>query len=180
MGNPDEQVHKVDDIDQLKQATQYTEEVVITRLTEEDIHRLSRESLTLGSRAGWRLWMILLVQGCNQAGYGIDWAVIGGINALPALHSYFGFGYSGSTIGVINALMTIGTVCGAPFLGLADVIGRRGVNFAGNTIVIFAALLQAWATSTSMFMAGRSVTKLWVDTALTFVKGFSWASARHS
>ena len=87
--------------------------------------------------------------------YGVDWAVIGGINSMPALHEYFGFGYSGSTVGLINALMTIGGVCGAPFLGLADVIGRRGVNFAGNVIVVFAALLQAWAVNTSMFMAGR-------------------------
>ncbi|CAD0096729.1 unnamed protein product, partial [Aureobasidium vineae] len=154
MGNAGEEVHELGDLDNLKQATEYTEEVVITRLTEEDVHKLSRESLTLKSRTGWRLAMILFVQGCNQAGYGVDWAVIGGINALPALHTYFGFGYSGSTIGVINALMTIGTVCGAPFLGLADVIGRRGVNFAGNVIVIFAALLQAWAKNTEMFMAG--------------------------
>ncbi|KAG9698977.1 MFS general substrate transporter, partial [Aureobasidium melanogenum] len=155
MYNAEEEVHELENTDVLKQATEYTEEVAIARLTEEDVHRLSRDSLTLKSRTGWRLAMILFVQGCNQAGYGVDWAVIGGINALPALHAYFGFGYSGSTIGVINALMTIGTVCGAPFLGLADVIGRRGVNFAGNAIVIFAALLQAWAKNTEMFMAGR-------------------------
>ncbi|KAH0156280.1 MFS general substrate transporter, partial [Aureobasidium melanogenum] len=155
MGITSDEVHELENTDDLKQATEHTEELVIARLTEEDVHILSRESLTLKSRTGWRLAMILFVQGCNQAGYGVDWAVIGGINALPALHAYFGFGYSGSTIGVINALMTIGTVCGAPFLGLADVIGRRGVNFAGNVIVVFAALLQAWARNTEMFMAGR-------------------------
>ncbi|KAG9604194.1 MFS general substrate transporter, partial [Aureobasidium melanogenum] len=155
MGITGDEVHELENTDDLKQATEHTEELVIARLTEEDVHKLSRESLTLKSRTGWRLAMILFVQGCNQAGYGVDWAVIGGINALPALHAYFGFGYSGSTIGIINALMTIGTVCGAPFLGLADVIGRRGVNFAGNAIVVFAALLQAWARNTEMFMAGR-------------------------
>ncbi|KAI4755638.1 MFS general substrate transporter [Aureobasidium sp. EXF-3400] len=155
MGITGDEVHELENTDDLKQATEHTEELVIARLTEEDVHKLSRESLTLKSRTGWRLAMILFVQGCNQAGYGVDWAVIGGINALPALHAYFGFGYSGSTIGVINALMTIGTVCGAPFLGLADVIGRRGVNFAGNVVVVFAALLQAWARNTEMFMAGR-------------------------
>ncbi|KAG9512464.1 MFS general substrate transporter, partial [Aureobasidium melanogenum] len=155
MGITGDEVHELENTDDLKQATEHTEELVIAHLTEEDVHKLSRESLTLKSRTGWRLAMILFVQGCNQAGYGVDWAVIGGINALPALHAYFGFGYSGSTIGVINALMTIGTVCGAPFLGLADVIGRRGVNFAGNVIVVFAALLQAWARNTEMFMAGR-------------------------
>ncbi|KAG9660734.1 MFS general substrate transporter, partial [Aureobasidium melanogenum] len=154
MGITGDEVHELENTEDLKQATEHTEELVIARLTEEDVHKLSRESLTLKSRIGWRLVIILFVQGCNQTGYGVDWAVIGGINAFPALHAYFGFGYSGSTIGVINALMTIGTVCGAPFLGLADVIELRGVNFAGNVIVVFAALLQAWARNTEIFFMG--------------------------
>jgi MFS family permease len=51
--------------------------------------------------------------------------------------------------------MTIGTICGAPFLSFADVIGRRGINFTGNAIVIVSALLQGFSTNLSMFMAGR-------------------------
>jgi MFS family permease len=51
--------------------------------------------------------------------------------------------------------MTIGTVCGAPFLSLADIIGRRGINFVGNLIVLLAALLQGFAQNVPMFMAGR-------------------------
>lgn len=51
--------------------------------------------------------------------------------------------------------MTIGTICGAPFLSLQDVIGRRGVNFLGNVLVIMAALLQGLATNLPTFMAGR-------------------------
>jgi hypothetical protein len=42
----------------------------------------------------------------------------------------------------MNALMTIGNFCDAPFLGLSDIIGRRGINFVGNAIVIVAAILQ--------------------------------------
>jgi len=55
----------------------------------------------------------------------------------------------------MNALMTIGNFCGAPFLGLADIIGRRGINFVGNFIVIVAAILQGCAVNLGMFMAGR-------------------------
>ena len=51
--------------------------------------------------------------------------------------------------------MTIGNFCGAPFLALGDVIGRRGVNFAGNIIVIIAALLQGLAPNLATLMVGR-------------------------
>jgi MFS family permease len=55
----------------------------------------------------------------------------------------------------MNALMTIGSFVGAPFLALGDVIGRRGINFLGNAIVILAAVLQAFSTNLAMFMVGR-------------------------
>jgi MFS family permease len=91
----------------------------------------------------------------HRAGYGIDWGTISGINSFPAWHNYFGFANSGTTLATVNALMTIGNVCGAPFLSFADIIGRRGINFVGNAIVIVAALLQGFSTNLSMFMAGR-------------------------
>lgn len=144
-----------DNIDELKQSESHVEEVVIARLTEEDMMTLSTESLKFWSKTGLRITLVMFVQGCNQAGYGIDWAVINGINAFDPWHEYFGFGTSGGTIGLINALMTIGTVCGAVFLALADIIGRRGVNFAGNLIVIVAAIMQGVATNLPTFMAGR-------------------------
>ena len=134
---------------------EFTEEVVLARLTEEDLWKLSQESLTVWSWTGVRLGLIMFVQGCNQAGFGVDWGVISGINSLDAWHSYFGFGSSGGTYGLINALMSIGSVSGAPFMALADVIGRRGINFLGNAIVIFAAILQGCGTNLPMFMAGR-------------------------
>jgi MFS family permease len=55
----------------------------------------------------------------------------------------------------MNALMTIGSFVGSPFLGLGDIIGRRGINFLGNAIVIVAAILQGCATNLAMFMVGR-------------------------
>ena len=51
--------------------------------------------------------------------------------------------------------MSIGTLCGAPIQTFADVIGRRGINWLGNAIVIFAAILQGCAQNMPMFMAGR-------------------------
>lgn len=88
-------------------------------------------------------------------GYGVDWAVISGINSFDAWHEYFGFPNSGSTYGIINALMTIGNFCGAPFLAIADICGRRGVNWVGNFIVICAAIMQGCAPNLKVFMAGR-------------------------
>lgn len=133
----------------------YVEEAVLASLTEEDVWRLSQESLTMRSWTGVRLCLILFVQGCNQAGFGIDWAVISGINAYDSWHDYFGFGSSGSTYGLLNALMNIGNVCGAPFLALSDIIGRRSVNFIGNLLVIVASIMQATSPNLKVFMAGR-------------------------
>lgn len=134
---------------------EHIEEIALARVTEEDLWKLSEDSLSLRSWTGFRLGLVMFVHGCNQAGFGIDWGVISGINALDSWHNYFGFGSSGGTYGLINALMQIGIVCGAPFMGLADVIGRRGINFTGNAIVIFASLMQGLATNLPMFMAGR-------------------------
>ncbi|KAL4794588.1 general substrate transporter [Aspergillus venezuelensis] len=133
----------------------HVEEAVLASLTEEDVWRISQQSLTMRSWAGVRLCLILFVQGCNQAGYGVDWAVISGINAYQSWHDYFGFGKSGSTYGLLNALMNIGMVCGAPFLSLSDIIGRRSVNFIGNVLVIVACIMQATAPDMKVFMGGR-------------------------
>ncbi|KAK6610386.1 sugar transporter [Botrytis cinerea] len=138
-----------------KHAEEHVEEVTIARLTEEDLFLLSQESLQFKSWTSFRIFLMMFVQGCGAAGYGIDWAVISGINAFKPWHTYFGFGTSGVTYGTLNALMTIGTICGAPFMAFADIIGRRGINFAGNFIVLVASLLQAFAVNMPMFMAGR-------------------------
>lgn len=51
--------------------------------------------------------------------------------------------------------MNVGTMCGAPFLTFSDHIGRRGINFTGNAIVLVAAILQGCSINMPMFMAGR-------------------------
>lgn len=155
MGNPNDEDAVPPEYELKGIAQEHVEEIVLARLTEEDLWTLSQESLRVWSKTGFRLFLIMFVQGCNQAGFGVDWGVIGGINTLPAWHAYLGFGTAGSTYGLMNALMSIGTVCGAPFMALADIIGRRGINFAGNFIVIIAAILQGCATNMPMFMAGR-------------------------
>ncbi|KAF7884126.1 uncharacterized protein EAF01_011549 [Botrytis porri] len=138
-----------------KHAEEHVEEVTIARLTEEDLFLLSQESLQFKSWTSFRIFLMMFVQGCGAAGYGIDWAVISGINAFKPWHTYFGFGTSGVTYGTLNALMTIGTICGAPFMAFADIIGRRGINFTGNFIVLVASFLQAFSVNMPMFMAGR-------------------------
>lgn len=148
-------VHHHDDVATADKLGLEVEEVAVSRLTEEDLMRISAESLTVKSKTGLRIFLIILVMGFNQAGYGIDWAVIGNVNSYQTWHDYFGFGNSGPILGTINALMQIGTFCGAPFLALSDVIGRRGINFLGNAIVIVAALVQGLAPNLPCFMIGR-------------------------
>lgn len=89
------------------------------------------------------------------AAYGVDWAVIGNINAYDTWHDYFGFGNTGAILATINSLMLIGSVCGAPFLVLSDVLGRRSVNFIGNAFCILGAIMQSQAPNLACFMLGR-------------------------
>ncbi|KAH7246680.1 general substrate transporter [Fusarium tricinctum] len=133
------------------------EEVVTARITDDHLITKSREALNLKSRAGFRIFLYMMVMGANQAAYGIDWGVISSINSNLHWHEYFGFENSGSTLGVINALMTIGNFCGAPFLCFADKIGRRSVNFIGCFLTIVAALIQCFSPNVRLFMFGRFV-----------------------
>ncbi|PNH40843.1 hypothetical protein VD0004_g6207 [Verticillium dahliae] len=132
-------------------------DVVATRITEDHLNDKSREAFTWRSKAGFRMVLILLVMGMNQAGYGIDWGVISSINSNDMWHEYYGFGNSGHIIGVINALMTIGATVGAPFLSFADRWGRRSVNFAGCALTVIAAIIQAMAPNTGVLIFGRFV-----------------------
>lgn len=130
-------------------------DAVLNRMAEDDVMAISQSCLTVNSRTGLRLAGILFVMGVNQAAYGVDWAVIGNINAYDTWHNYFGFGNTGPILATINALMLIGSVCGAPFLVLSDVFGRRSVNFAGNALCVIAAIMQSQAPNLACFMIGR-------------------------
>jgi hypothetical protein len=63
-----------------KNAEAHVEEIAIARITDEEIFNLSAESLRWKSWTGFRICLIMVVQGSCMAGYGIDWTVIGGIN----------------------------------------------------------------------------------------------------
>ena len=76
-------------LDAFKHDPDHIEEVVIARLTEEEIFRMSEEAFSWKSKAALRIVGVMFVQGCNQAGYGVDWGVISGIvrnKKLKALH----------------------------------------------------------------------------------------------
>ncbi|GAB5585963.1 hypothetical protein Unana1_00863 [Umbelopsis nana] len=138
-----------------EQADDVEEVAAVAAITDEEMLQMSREAIQFKSMATFRIFLILFVQGCNQAGYGIDWAVISGMNSLPKFHEYFNVPNVGGTYGTIVALMTIGNIVGAPFLSLGDVIGRRGINVLGNLIVIIASLVQGLAQNLPTLMAGR-------------------------
>lgn len=77
---------------------------VLNRVAEDDVMAISEGSLNIRSRTGLRIAGIMLVMGVNQAAYGVDWAVMGNINAYDTWHNYFGFGDTGAILATINAL----------------------------------------------------------------------------
>jgi hypothetical protein len=72
--------HVESNMTDFKNAEAYVEEVAIARITDEELFNLSAESLRWKSWTGFRIFLVMVVQGCCMAGYGIDWTVIGGIN----------------------------------------------------------------------------------------------------
>jgi hypothetical protein len=103
--------------------------VAIARLTEDGALLLSAESLCFKSWTSFQLFLTIFAQGCGVAGYGIDWAVISGINAYPAWYNYSGVASSGVTFGTISALMNIGNFREAPFMSFADTNRSKGHQF---------------------------------------------------
>jgi hypothetical protein len=77
---------------------------VLNRVAEDDVMAISEASLNVKSWTGLRIVGIMLVMGVNQAAYGVDWAVMGNINAYDTWHNYFGFGDTGAILATINAL----------------------------------------------------------------------------
>lgn len=71
-----------DDVAEANKLGIAVDEVVANRITEEDLMRISAESLHFRSKTGFRIVLIMIVMGFNQAGYGVDWGVIGGIVGL--------------------------------------------------------------------------------------------------
>lgn len=60
-------VHRKDALEAEKLGVD-VEEVVVTRISEEDLIRISRECLDIHSPTGWRIALITLVMGFNMAG----------------------------------------------------------------------------------------------------------------
>ena len=46
----------------------HTEEVAIAKLTEDDVYALSQQALQFKGKAAVRIFLIMVVMGCNQAG----------------------------------------------------------------------------------------------------------------
>lgn len=57
-----------DDIREAEKLGVDVEEVVVTRVSEEDLMQISRDCLEFRSRTGFRLTLIVLVMGFNMAG----------------------------------------------------------------------------------------------------------------
>ncbi|OAQ57868.1 sugar transporter (hexose transporter) [Pochonia chlamydosporia 170] len=120
-----------------------------------DLDKLSREAFSWKSRAGLRIIFCIIVQGLSTAAYGIDGSVTSGLAALPAFRSEFNVGTSGAGIAIIVSAMSIGNAAASLFQWLSDIIGRRGVTFLGNAIMVIGVVLQAASGNNVCFIMGR-------------------------
>jgi hypothetical protein len=79
------------------------------------------------------------------------------MSALPAFREHFNVGTSGGAIALVLAGMSIGNIFASLFQWLSDLIGRRGVTFLGNFILVISCVLQAAAPNRSVLILGRVI-----------------------
>lgn len=56
------------EVDEKHKIDVHDEEIAVARLTEEDLYQLSRDSLSFKGKTAFRITLIMIVMGCNQAG----------------------------------------------------------------------------------------------------------------
>ncbi|WAO91373.1 MFS domain-containing protein [Fusarium falciforme] len=91
----------------------------------------------------------------SVAAFAIDGNIIGGMSALPAFREHFNVSTSGSAIALVFATMSIGNIVASLFQWLSDLIGRRGVTFIGNIILVISCILQAVALNRAVMIVGH-------------------------
>ncbi|KAM6529281.1 hypothetical protein FALCPG4_007428 [Fusarium falciforme] len=120
-----------------------------------NIQELSNRAITWRSGAGLRLSCHHRHPKPNVAAFAIDGNTIGGMSALPAFREHFNVSTSGSAIALVFAAMSIGNIVASLFQWLSDLIGRRGVTFIGNIILVISCILQAVALNRAVMIVGR-------------------------
>lgn len=56
------------EVDEKHKLDVHDEEVAVAKLTEDDLYQLSRDSLSFKGKTAFRITLIMIVMGCNQAG----------------------------------------------------------------------------------------------------------------
>lgn len=72
----------ISEVDEKKKVDVHQEEVAVAKLTEDDLFRISKEALSFKGKTAFRISLIMIVMGCNQAGECTGWAV-------PTIKLYF-------------------------------------------------------------------------------------------
>lgn len=58
----------VSEVDEKKKVDVHQEEVAVAKLTEDDLFRISKEALSFKGKTAFKITLIMLTMGCNQAG----------------------------------------------------------------------------------------------------------------
>ncbi|KAK3393315.1 hypothetical protein B0H63DRAFT_491346 [Podospora didyma] len=105
-----------------------------------------------------RLYFVLSLAYLSGCLNGFDGSLMGGLNGMKSYQHYFNMETAGSGTGLVFAMYNIGSVAAIFFTGpVNDYFGRRWGMFTGALIVIIGTCVQAPATSSGQFLAGRFV-----------------------
>ncbi|VEU23302.1 DEKNAAC104428 [Brettanomyces naardenensis] len=88
---------------------------------------------------------------------GYDGSLLNGMQSLDVWQNYFNTP-QGAMLGTITNGLTIGTLISTPFVWiLCERIGRRRSLIIGCLTIVLGGFIQAFATSTGMFVGGRII-----------------------
>lgn len=87
---------------------------------------------------------------------GFDSSLMGSINVLPNYTRYYGLPSTGTaSTGIVFAIFSIGQMCAALFVWVADWLGRRYLIFIGAAGVSIGTIVTATAKTLPTFIGGR-------------------------
>ncbi|KAL3456426.1 general substrate transporter [Aspergillus heterothallicus] len=100
------------------------------------------------------LW---LIPGClvPAVTLGFDSAMMNGLQAVDTWVAYFD-NPSGSILGLMTAILSMGAICGTPFISaLGDRFGRRWGIWFGSAVMAVESISNSGHASVAMFLIGR-------------------------
>ncbi|KAF2807562.1 sugar transporter [Mytilinidion resinicola] len=117
---------------------------------------MSKHKISAWGYGHLRLYLLCGICFLNSTMSGFDSSLMGSINTLPNYTNYYGLPSNGTaSTGIVFAIFSVGQMCAALFVWVADWQGRKRFIFIGTIGVIVGTCITATAKNLPTFIGGR-------------------------